>query len=1102
MLRTYEVQKKGDNVPSIETIREGTSILFSLQSMIVKYDRSNTKLWMLGVDPNGYSVAFSIRDFQPTFMVMVPQYFDDDDDDCEEDLEEFRQTHNKKLVMKAGCDAVSDVDIVRMCPFIGFTNKRQDRLIRIRCTSISVFSKVVEYFKETVPVYHADFEMPNQFMHQTGLAYQSWLKLDNVKFMTYSKATVCNVEGHVNMEGIKLFEGDPGIKTPPILKCFVRLKGVSRDGVVEGKELYHPDPKLVSDRILAISVIYVWSFQEDSKPVKEFVFTLFPKAGSLPDTIVERCKNEDELLQRFSTNILQYDPDDIIYYPDFIDTLSYIAQRSPQNGYNGGRSLYLERFKGDSCRVYSRGDSLNVKIESRSVQNLVAALKKKVFISVESYDLKTVSCNNSFRKKAETLDSFTIGDYDVNLLVKQGVDGRTKLLKALQNETRMVTYIERDTGSRLEFANISRVSDTDLGGTVSRGEQIRVYNKLSHFCMDNKTYMNKEHLQQKPLRFSIKKYPPTYKDPPEPVVTTKIREECLQYLEKKRSYHPPELLAKKKKVDPYKTSKNLKKDYFGTGEEHMDEEEEEEEVEGGNVMHPSPKFWEERVAVLDFASLYPSIMMAYNISYENVVFEEKYLNLPGVAYIFVPVNSQETVAIAQQPGIIPKLLEMLVENRRVIKKKMGSEQDPFRKSVYDKEQNSMKVLCNATYGFCGAEKKGSLLAMKDVMYIVTSLGRFLQKDAAAFMADKYGSPSVYGDTDSIFNTIELPWDSSIEELVLYASVKYKMDGYLKNLEGEKQSFTWANVCEHWKNIPKKKFDLVTLDKEHQINAAVYLIFEKLCEEVSTTFPNPVMLEFENMCLKTWMGWVKKHYMYQFWDPSDPTEFKKIKVTGMPSKKREYSPWTRNCLCKVSDFIENGLEQNIKPFLESEMEKLTSGKVPIENLTITKSYKGASKYKHFRQIHLQVVLKLNERHRWPVQENTRVYFVIVEGNEKLYFRSETPDFVKKNGMKMDYVYYMKNQFYTPMKKLLTYHPELFNFEQMFGRYLRILTSKNKGMADIKHPGTFSVKLTEEQALAKMRQNALMKNKRKTPPSSQMKANDPFSSFSAASKRKKI
>jgi hypothetical protein len=343
---------------------------------------------------------------------------------------------------------------------------------------------------------------------------------------------------------------------------------------------------------------------------------------------------------------------------------------------------------------------------------------------------------------------------------------------------------------------------------------------------------------------------------------------------------------------------------------------------------------------------------------------------------------------------------------------------------------------------------------------------------------------VVHNTDSIFTLIHL-WEPPVDpetgvRPVVDLETLCRETGRLydmKDFFGPGQGFEWSQVVQHYATGKRRKdlldhrgkqmvqyegkpkigvdleankywFALENYEFPYQVNAFLYLISEKLCEELGRLFRSPIAMEFENMANKVWMGWVKKCYTYNFWDPSeDPSTPKKIKITGMESKSRAWSPWTRRALMKVTEFLLKGQETEIKPFLEQHLTLLVDGKVPIKDLMISKEFKTMADYKHFQQVHLQVKRKIEERTRWPVREKSRIYFVILEGEEKLYLRSETPEYAAEHKLNLDLVYYLKNQFATPMTKLLTYHPQLINFPEMVKRFMMRLQLKKQCIMDV-------------------------------------------------------
>jgi DNA polymerase elongation subunit (family B) len=1099
------------------------------QSLIDK----NSVLWLSAITKDGRTVIIEIKQFKPFFYIKPDKDWGTDDDDIESEAEELKSTLNEACKTHPNQqDVINDIELVKMTPFIGFTNFRKDSLLKVVCENIRSYKKLIKELKFLpYDLLHHEFSFANQFLQQTQLQYQDWIQIKNFLPKTIGRLyTKCGVEGIARLTNISKYT-NPDTTIPPILKCFVRMKAISRDGCVDKFDQYHPDPKLKADRIIAVALQYVWSYQADSKPCKTILFTLFPDNDKLnndhKDVHVISCENETNLIDLVEQNISSYDPDILLYYPDYYDTFKYMARRKTVLKCETG--LLFERFKGLQARSYDVGGKIrSLKLISRVMFDMQATIIKKVFILAESYELKVISTNSSFRKVPEDIQDFEyFTDFDINksIITKAGQE---QICKFLLFELNCLNKLERDTGMTMEFIKISTVADTNLSDVVSRGEQIRVFNKLTHFCVDNGLYVNKSKIADGILRFPIATHPPTYPDPPDHKINLDYRAECLQNLQKKRNYHPP-LNRKGSKNNKRELKTNLF-DIIDNAKNHIMNESDEEDNDddddcgyfdpsqvyikeeisgkkqkvvklstGGNVCKPSPKSYkEERIFVEDFKSLYPSIMIAYNICYSTLVFDEEYMNLPGVDYIFVSINPSETVAIACVKGLIPKLLVLLLESRGKVKKQMKTEKDKFKKSILDKEQNSIKILCNAVYGFCGAGGKSAMLAVKPVLFVVTSLGRYLQKKTSDFLLQKYGIITVYGDTDSVF--IIFPFDEfkannePIENFIEYIRQHFDMDSFQRYFPKYNSSiFTWESVIEHYKTNCNQ--DVTSFTRYNQINAILYLLSDKVCEEVNEIFPHPIILEFENMSKNTELHEVKKCYCYQFFDPGNCTKEKKIKVTGMEVKKRAYTPWTRSLLNKVMNFILYDKENQIKSYLTQELNKLLNGQVDVNQLKISKKFKSKLEYKSFRSEHLQVVLKREKRERWEITPGSRVYYLIIRGSDKMYLRSETPEYVKKHNLPIDYEYYLTKNFYKPMKKLLVFHPEIFNFEEFYLHFVARMKLLNENQTDLSNlSNTKLLTLKDIIKQSKKKQKIKKAQPKKSNRESQNNCvQDPFSGF---------
>ena len=109
------------------------------------------------------------------------------------------------------------------------------------------------------------------------------------------------------------------------------------------------------------------------------------------------------------------------------------------------------------------------------------------------------------------------------------------------------------------------------------------------------------------------------------------------------------------------------------------------------------------ITALDFASLYPSIMMAHNLCYSTLVLDSKYDNLPGVEYeVFGDNKFAQNV-----PSLLPAILDELKLFRKQAKKDMAiakAAKDKTMEKIYDGKQLAYKVSMNSVYGFTGASK--------------------------------------------------------------------------------------------------------------------------------------------------------------------------------------------------------------------------------------------------------------------------------------------------------------------------------------------------------------------------------------------------------------
>ena len=166
--------------------------------------------------------------------------------------------------------------------------------------------------------------------------------------------------------------------------------------------------------------------------------------------------------------------------------------------------------------------------------------------------------------------------------------------------------------------------------------------------------------------------------------------------------------------------------------------------EGGFVKEPEVGI-HKGIAVVDFASLYPSIIATYNISIDTLncsCCKGDGYKIPELPYWFCK-NKRGFEAQA-----VEELLTERLELKRQLKKL-----DPYSHEylLLDTKQRALKTIINASYGYYAYP--ASRWYSKECAESITALGRYWIKEVLR-KAEEKGFHAIYGDTDSAFLKFE------------------------------------------------------------------------------------------------------------------------------------------------------------------------------------------------------------------------------------------------------------------------------------------------------------------------------------------------------------
>ncbi len=175
-------------------------------------------------------------------------------------------------------------------------------------------------------------------------------------------------------------------------------------------------------------------------------------------------------------------------------------------------------------------------------------------------------------------------------------------------------------------------------------------------------------------------------------------------------------------------------------------------------LHNSP------VCVLDFASLYPSVIIGYNMSYDTLLHASAQKSPSAPQHEVVRLTSGGSnraygyVTSDHHKGVVPEILENLLAERREVKGLIKDEADESMRIILDLRQKSIKIAANAFYGFLGAQS--SRLRCLPIAECTLGLGRAMLERAKDLIEADDGrdtpdlpvvrSRVIYGDTDSVF----------------------------------------------------------------------------------------------------------------------------------------------------------------------------------------------------------------------------------------------------------------------------------------------------------------------------------------------------------------
>jgi DNA polymerase I len=391
------------------------------------------------------------------------------------------------------------------------------------------------------------------------------------------------------------------------------------------------------------------------------------------------------------------------------------------------------------------------------------------------------------------------------------------------------------------------------------------------------------------------------------------------------------------------------------------------DLKGGFVLEPE-KGLHSFVAVFDFKSMYPSIIRTFNVCPTTIL---KGVEVEGA--IVSPLGTKFAPKELRS-GIIPGILEGLMDRRQVVRKAMRSARDPGKKRLLNAEQYALKIMANAFYGHMGYAR--ARIYDLDIANTITFTGRTMIQKTKEIIEKELGYGVVYGDTDSVFVKVN-------EE-----------------------------------NMEK-----------------IRAIGDRISRHVSDQLPGLMELQFEKV-FKRFLPLTKKRYMAWSFEPTAEGWSEKIDMKGIETVRRDWcglvSEATRNV---IEIILKRDDPKAALKYFKAVIDDLLKKKIPLEKLVITKSMSKLPRSYAGMQPHIELVKKMQLRNGEAPGIGDRIGYVIVKGTGLLSKRAEDPIYVMEKGLEVDSQYYIENQLLPPLERIFGVlgfsKPEILgNGKQMF------------------------------------------------------------------------
>ena len=433
-------------------------------------------------------------------------------------------------------------------------------------------------------------------------------------------------------------------------------------------------------------------------------------------------------------------------------------------------------------------------------------------------------------------------------------------------------------------------------------------------------------------------------------------------------------------------------------------------------------------------------------------------------------------------GIIPQILQKLLDARKHFKNLMDDEKDSFKKTVLDGLQLAYKVTANSLYGQTGAPT--SSIYMKEIAASTTATGREMLQFSKHFIEKIYGPMINMALTDNkaykeFVNNKFDKFPHMVKETINGKEIEFMvhLEDNVKLPEKKFIDFKkrWTNKEEYFEYFSKIMNDLFkgySLDPIIIYGDTDSVFFNPRIKEISSgkiindkkslelaiqlgiwasemickLLPDPQKQAYEKV-LYPFAILSKKRYIGNLYE-TDPNKYYQ-KSMGIVLKRRDNAPIVKIVYGGIIETIINKKDaKGAVEYTRNILRRILGAKYPIDKFIITKTLKETYKDRT-RIVHAVLAdrMGLRDAGNKPMP-NDRIPYVYIETKNDVKLqgdRVEHPDYVIKRKLRIDYLFYITNQIMKPCIQFLDLVVE--DAEEIFRDYIIREENRRDGIQPI-------------------------------------------------------